>query len=186
MYVLSWRTVSAFTRVLIWCLTLSWALKQFVTRIHTLFSMYLLVLRQHHAPNGNNYQAQFQPFIHKKRSFITIHIKYEQISVHIERLRDQTEPHQASVNQKKYTLTCTYSIKYAPISVCFDLLLSYHDLMIHVIYLPNIFGVAILSLWRAYSWFQYVNSCGYGNNRSATSHNKARPKQLWCPKYSPR
>ena len=83
MYVLSWRTVSALTRVLIWCLTLSWALKQFVIRIHTLFSMYLLVLWQHHAPNGNNYQAQFQPFIHKNRSFITIYIKYEQISVHI-------------------------------------------------------------------------------------------------------
>ena len=61
MYVLSWRTISALTRVLFWCLfpslrslvfislvareintktTLSWALKQFVTRVHTLFSIY--------------------------------------------------------------------------------------------------------------------------------------------------
>ena len=45
MYVLSWRTVSALTRVFFWCLfttintkiTLSWALKQFVTRVHTIF-----------------------------------------------------------------------------------------------------------------------------------------------------
>ena len=64
-------------------ITLSWALKQFVTRTHTLVAMYLLVLWQHHAPNGNNYQAQFQPFVHKYRSFITIYIKDVQISVHI-------------------------------------------------------------------------------------------------------
>ena len=55
LYVLSWRTVSAVTRVLFLCLfresrkareinrkiTLSWALKQFVIRVHTLFSIYL-------------------------------------------------------------------------------------------------------------------------------------------------
>ena len=53
MYVLLWWTVSVLTRVLFWCLfpsllrtrevntkiTLSWALKQFVTWVHTLFSM---------------------------------------------------------------------------------------------------------------------------------------------------
>ena len=54
MYVLLWRTVYALTQVLFWCLfpssvilvfiintkiTLSWAHKQFATRVHTLFSM---------------------------------------------------------------------------------------------------------------------------------------------------
>ena len=47
MYVLSWRTNSALTRVLFWCLsiiilnakiTFSWAQKQFATRIHILLS----------------------------------------------------------------------------------------------------------------------------------------------------
>ena len=51
MYVLAWRTVYALTRELFWCLfpelhstgeiitkiTLEWVLKQFVTRVHTLF-----------------------------------------------------------------------------------------------------------------------------------------------------
>ena len=58
MYVLEWRTVSALTRVLFWCLfpelrsnegnkqqkkemntkiTLEWGKKQFVTRVHNLF-----------------------------------------------------------------------------------------------------------------------------------------------------
>ena len=55
MYVLVWRTVYALTRVLFWCLflpllrnseintkiTLSWAHKQFATRVHTLFSIYV-------------------------------------------------------------------------------------------------------------------------------------------------
>ena len=54
MYVLLWRTVYALTRVLFWCLfpsllrnsgnknqiTLSWAHKQFATRVHTLFSIH--------------------------------------------------------------------------------------------------------------------------------------------------
>ena len=45
-YVLSWRTVSALTRALFWYLlintkiTLSWTLKRFVIRVHTLFSIY--------------------------------------------------------------------------------------------------------------------------------------------------
>ena len=44
MYVLSWRTVSALTRALFLVyihtkITLSWALKRFVTRVHTLFPM---------------------------------------------------------------------------------------------------------------------------------------------------
>ena len=43
MYALLWRTVYAHTRMLFWCLlyhckiTLSWAHKQFATRVHTLF-----------------------------------------------------------------------------------------------------------------------------------------------------
>ena len=41
MYVLTWRTIYVLTRVLFWCLypkiTLEWAHKQFVTRVHTLF-----------------------------------------------------------------------------------------------------------------------------------------------------
>ena len=47
MYVLLWRTVYALTRVLFWCLfintkiILSWARKQFATRVHTLFYIYL-------------------------------------------------------------------------------------------------------------------------------------------------
>ena len=54
MYALSWPTVSALTQVLFWCLfpsllrnlakkhkrTISWALKQFVTRLYILFSIY--------------------------------------------------------------------------------------------------------------------------------------------------
>ena len=61
MYVLSWRTVSALTRVLIdvyfpCCFTTreintqitpSWAQKQFVTRVHTLFSMYCIWSQTH-------------------------------------------------------------------------------------------------------------------------------------------
>ena len=53
MYVLPWQTVSVLTRVLFWCLfpsllrksenkpkiTFSWAVKLFVTRVHTLFSI---------------------------------------------------------------------------------------------------------------------------------------------------
>ena len=41
MYVISRRTVSAHTRMLFLCtkITIAWALKQFVTRVHTLFSM---------------------------------------------------------------------------------------------------------------------------------------------------
>ena len=56
-YVLSWRAVSALTRMLFWCLfpsllrnsengpkiTLSWALKPFVTRVHALFSIYVML-----------------------------------------------------------------------------------------------------------------------------------------------
>ena len=58
MYVLSWRTVIVLTQVLYWYLlpsslgnagnktkiTLSWGLNWFVTRVHTLFSMYKVEL----------------------------------------------------------------------------------------------------------------------------------------------